>query len=120
MESRRSHRVAGLLRTEISDIIRTRIKDPLVGFVTITEVTLTADLRTARIYFSVLGDEKQKQNSLKGLQRACTFIQNELAPKVHLRYLPALEFYLDNSWAYSANIEKLLENLNQDQSSTES
>jgi ribosome-binding factor A len=114
MKSRRSFRVAYLLKAEISEIIRTRIKDPLIGFVTITEVTLTADLRAARVYFSVLGNEEQKQNSLKGLQRASTFIQNELAPKVRLRYLPTLQFYIDDSWTYGANIDQILQDLNKD------
>jgi ribosome-binding factor A len=120
MVSRRSHRVAGLLKAEISDIIRARIKDPLVGFVTVTEVVLTADLRIARVYFTVLGDDEQKQDSIKGLQRASTFIQNELSSRVHLRYLPSLEFYYDDSWVYGSNIDRILHDLNKPHQSTES
>ena len=119
MASRRSHRVAVLLKTEISDIIRKRMRDPLIGFVTITEMVLTDDLRTARVYFSVLGDENQKQDSLKGLQRASTFIQNELGSRVHLRYIPCLEFYFDESLKYGANIERILHDLKKQRESTE-
>lgn len=119
MASRRSHRVAVLLKTEISDIIRTRIKDPLIGFITITEIVLTDDLRIARVYFSVLGDENQKQDSLKGLQRAGTFIQNELGSRLYLRYIPRLEFYFDESSKYGANIERILLDLKKSHESTE-
>ena len=114
----RSRRVAGLLKSEISDIIRERIKDPLVGFVTITDVVLSDDLKLAKIYFSVFGDEGTKKDSLKGLERARTFIQNELSHRVHLRYLPVLRFYLDESWNYGARIDRIIDDLQHDESST--
>ena len=63
MPTKRSQKVAGLLKAEISNIIQTRIKDPLVGFVTITDIALSDDLRTARVYFSVLGEQTQKEKS---------------------------------------------------------
>jgi len=111
MIGKRSKRVAGLLKIEISKIIQTRIKDPLVGFVTITDVVLSDDLKIAKIYFSVLGDDVKKANSLKGLERARSFMQNELGARVRLRYLPELRFFLDESWNYGANIDRILENL---------
>lgn len=117
---KRSQKVAGLLKAEISNIIRTRIKDPLIGFVTITDVVLSDDLRIAKVYFSVLGEESQKENSLKGLERARTFIQNELGSRVRLRYLPILRFYLDESWTYGSNIDRILHKLQLDESSTAS
>lgn len=120
MPLKRSQKVACLLKAEISNIIRTRIKDPLVGFVTITDVILSDDLRIAKVYFSVLGEEPQKENSLKGLERARTFIQNELGSRVRLRYLPILRFYLDESWTYGSNIDRILHKLQLDESSTAS
>ena len=111
MVGKRSKKVAGLIKIEISRIIQTRLKDPLVGFVTITDVVLSDDLKIAKIYFSVLGDEVQKANSLKGLQRARSFMQNELGSRVRLRYLPELRFFIDESWNYGANIDRILENL---------
>ena len=117
---KRPQRVAGLLKTEISNIIQTRIKDPLVGFVTVTDVVLSEDLRLAKVYISVLGDETQMENSLKGLQRARAFIQKELGSRIRLRYLPVLAFYLDESLAYGANIDRILRDLRLDESLTES
>ncbi len=111
MVGKRSKKVAGLLKIEISRIIQTRIKDPLVGFVTITDVVLSDDLKIAKIYFSVLGDKAQKKNSLKGLQRARSFMQNELGSRVRLRYLPELRFFIDESWSYGVNIDRILEDL---------
>ena len=118
--TKRSKKVACLLKTEISDILRTRIRDPLVGFITITDVILSDDLRMAKIYFSVFGDKTQKENSLKGLERARPFIQGELGSRVRLRYLPILTFYLDESWTYGTNIDRILHNLHLDNSSSTS
>ena len=117
---KRSRKVAGLLKAEISVIIKTRIKDPLIGFVTVTDVVLSDDLRMAKVYVSVLGDEVQKQNSLKGLERARGFIQRELGSRVRLRYLPVLSFYLDESLSYGENIDRILWSLHLDESPTES
>lgn len=120
MLSIRSQRVAELLKTEISHILRTRIKDPLVGFVTLTDVVLTKDLRMAKVYFSVLGDETQKEDTLKGLERARLFIQCELGSRIQLRYLPVLKFYLDESLTYSTNIDRILRDLQLDGTQTTS
>ncbi len=117
MALKRSRRIAGLIKSEISDIIHTRIKDPLIGFVTITDVTLSDDLKIAKIYFSVLGDEDEKKSSLKGLERARTFIQNELGSRVRLRYLPTLRFFFDESWNYGDRIDQIIRSLQHNESS---
>ena len=111
MVSKRSRKVAGLLKAEISAIIQTRVKDPRIGFVTITDVVPSPDLRTAKVYVSVLGDNLQKKRSLNVLRKANAFIQNELGARVRLRYLPVLTFYPDESWAYGANIDRILHHL---------
>lgn len=111
MPVKRSLKVAGLLKAEISDIIQTRIKDPLVGFVTVTDVVLSDDLKNAKVYFSILGDDKKKERSQKGLNRARKYIQSELASRVRLRYIPSITFYIDETWEYATNIERLLHEL---------
>ena len=83
---------------------------------TITDVVLSDDLRIAKVYFSVLGNEDQKNNTIKGLQRATTFIQNELGTRVKLRYLPILHFYYDESWEYGSRIDSILDSLHLDES----
>ena len=115
---KRSVKVAGLLKAEISRIIQTQIKDPLVGFVTITDVVLSDDLKIAKVYFSTLGDEAQQKDSLKGLERARAYIQNELAARVRLRYLPVLRFYADGSWAYGSKIDRIIDDLHSKESET--
>jgi ribosome-binding factor A len=115
--TKRSRQVGGLLQVEISDIIRTRLRDPRIGFVTITEVEIANDLKTAKVYVSVLGDDKQKKQTLRALERARTLIQNELGQRVRLRYIPMLFFYLDESAAYGDKIDRLLNGLHSDDAS---
>lgn len=109
--TKRSRQVGSLLQAEISDIIRLRLRDPRIGFLTITEVELANDLKTAKVYVSVLGDDKQKKQTLRALERAGTLIQTELGRRVRLRYVPMLFFYLDESAAYGDKIERLLNGL---------
>jgi ribosome-binding factor A len=111
MQAKRSQKVAGQLKHEIGNILQTRIKDPLIGFVTITNVKLSDDLRYAKVYFSVLGNSEQKQNSLKGLNRARTYIQSEIGSHLRLRYLPVLSFYLDETLEYKEYIDGILKSI---------
>lgn len=108
MASKRMKQVSGLLKSEISLILQTRLKDPLVGFTTLTDVVLSKDLRIAKVYISVLGSEQQKQETLKGLERARAFIQSELSTRVRLRYTPVLHFFLDESVTYGMHIDRIL------------
>jgi len=108
MQSMRCEKMGGLLVAEISDILRTRVKDPRLGFVTITDVVMTKDLRIARVYFSVLGNEAERTNTVKALESARTFIQSEIGSRVRLRFLPELRFFLDTSLEYGARIESLI------------
>ena len=114
MPSKRSQKVAGLLKAEIGHIIQTRMKDPRIGFVTITDVVLSDDLRIAKVYFSVLGDNVQKEQSMKGLMRGKAFIQNELSSRIRLRYLPVLQFHADESWNHGTKIDRILKDLDLD------
>ena len=121
MQSIRREKVADMLVAEISDILRTRVKDPRLGFVTITDVEMTKDLRIAKVFFSVLGNEAQRADSIKGLESAKLFIQSEVGSRIRIKFLPQLIFRLDTSIEYGARIETLItrihqnENLNHDQ-----
>ena len=114
----RIQKVAGLLKQEIGTIIQTRLRDPRIGFVTVSDVTLTRDMRIANVYFTVLGDE-DVASTLEGLEKARPFIQNELASRVRLRYLPVLRFFHDTSFEYGSRIEKLLKTLDHQEPETE-
>ena len=107
----RSDRVEGQLRKEISKILQEDIKDPRIGFVTITRIDLTKNLRYARIYFSILGDDNAKEESLKGIKSSIGYIRKLIAERMNLRYVPELYFILDNSIEYSINLEKTFERI---------
>ncbi len=111
MPVKRAVKVAELLKSEISNIIFEAVKDPRLGFVTITEVVLSDDLRNAKVYVSILAEDKEKKNSLKVLEHATPFIQTELGHRVRLKFLPKLHFYLDETWEKSVRIEQLLHNM---------
>jgi ribosome-binding factor A len=124
MSSRRQRQVAELLHEELSQLIQYDTRDPRLGFVTVTGVDVTADLRIARVYVTVLGDEKEAQLTLKGLESAAGFFRYKLKQQLSLRYIPELNFKLDTSLEYASRIEQLLDMINaeagQTQSSTES
>ena len=109
----RIEKVAGMLKAEIGLIIQTKLSDPGLGFVTISEVRLSRDLRIANVYFTVLGDQSKIEETKAALNRARPYIQNMLAGRVHLRYLPVLKFFYDSSLEYSDKIERLLQSIRQ-------
>ena len=97
MSVQRSGRVQEAIRQEISMIVQTHIKDPRIGFLTITKVELTKDLRHAKVFFSVLGESKDKHLALKGLNSARGYIKGLLADKIKLRFMPDIVFKIDDS-----------------------
>lgn len=104
----RTKRVAQVFKEEISRIIREELRDPGLGFITITHVELTDDLRFAKIYYSILGETKEKQESKRALERAQGFIRKLIGQEIKLRYLPQIKFILDESSLHSINIQKIL------------
>ena len=104
----RSARVGDQIKREISEIVQAELRDPGLGFVTITAVEVTADLKHASVYYSVLGTEEQKKSSGLALKRAAGFIQQQVGKRVRLKYLPALEFHYDRSLEYGEKIDRLL------------
>jgi ribosome-binding factor A len=111
MQGKRLDRVNQLMREEISHLVQRELKDPRLGFVTVTEVDVAKDLKTARVYVSVLGSEAEWQASLEALERARGFIRNWLAPRLRMRSIPHLSFHADRSMAHAAHIQSLLEGL---------
>ena len=104
-------RVNQLIREEISHLIQRELKDPRLGFVTVTEVDVSKDLRTAKVYVSVLGSETELQASLQALESARGFMRNWLVPRLRLRTVPQLTFHPDRSMAHAAHIQTVLEGL---------
>ena len=107
---KRSQRVGDLLREEIADIIMHKLKDPRIGFITVTGVDLTDDLKIATVYISVLKEE-EKTTTLEILNAAKSFIRSELSKRVRLRYIPSIDFKNDASIEYGSKIEKLLDDI---------
>jgi ribosome-binding factor A len=102
-------RVDEAVRAVLSDVITQEIKDPRVGFVTVTAVKTSPDLRHARVYVSVLGDEQTRADSLAGLGSAHGFLQRRLATELRLKHTPALEFAYDDTVDRGMRLTELLD-----------
>jgi ribosome-binding factor A len=114
MQGSRPERVGDQIRAELSDLIAREVKDPGLGFVTITHVRVSADLQVARAYYTVLGDEQARRNTSKALERAKPFLRRQLAARVRLRRAPELAFQFDESVGRQERIEALLEEIRAD------
>ena len=109
----RPNRIAEEIKREIINIIRNDIKDPRVdGLVSVTDVEVTSDLSYAKIYVSKYGTDWQRDEALKGLEKAAGYIRSELSKRLKLRYMPELIFKLDDSLTYGAKIETILNDIN--------
>jgi len=106
-----------MLVHEVSAILRRELKDPRLGFVTITGAEVSADLRHARVFFSVLGEESEREESTRILNRAAGFIRSKFAQRAQMRYVPELKFAFDHSLERGARISQLLEQVRMDEES---
>ncbi len=104
----RPERLAEIIKQEVSDMLRNELKDPRIGFVTITEVEVSSDLRHAKIFFSVLGPEEEAKASLEALNRARGYVRSELGRRIRLRYTPEIYFTLDHSIQRGIRVMELL------------
>ncbi|MFH1201333.1 MAG: 30S ribosome-binding factor RbfA [Candidatus Omnitrophota bacterium] len=104
----RSDKVSSTLLKEVSSIIHDEIKDPRLGFITVTDVELTDDLRNAKIYLSILGAPDQERQSLLVLEHAKGFIRKLIAERISLRFVPEIIFRVDKSIEYGMRIEEQL------------
>ncbi|GGH17897.1 30S ribosome-binding factor RbfA [Paenibacillus segetis] len=114
MAKNRTGRVSEQIKKELSILIQTELKDPRIGFVTVTGVDVTNDLSQAKVYLSVFGDEEKKAESLKGIDKANGFLRTEIGKRIRLRHTPELIFKIDESVAYGSRIEKLLGEITHD------
>ncbi len=112
--AQRSERLADLIRAEIAEIIARDLKDPRIGFTTVTAVRLSKDRQHAKVFFSALGSDEQQKETLKGLNSAVGFIRREVCQRLRLRILPEIRFVLDRSGEISARIDRLMDQIKSD------
>jgi len=114
VEFQRSQRVAEVLHQEISRLIQFEMKDPRLGFITITAVDVSRDVQHAKVYYTVIGDETTRKDSARALESAVGFIRRQLGRALHMRTIPELSFQYDKSIAYGNHIESLIRDVNKD------
>lgn len=108
MAKHRANRLGETLKEEISQMIREDLKDPRIGFVTVTNVEVADDLGHAKVFVSVLGDPQKSQDSLTALNRAAGFVRSEIGKRIRLRHTPDIVFKYDSSIEHGAHIAELL------------
>ncbi len=109
--TRRTRQVGEFLREELTDIIRRDVKDPRIGFFSVTRVDVPPDLRHAIVYISVLGTDQERTDTLLALRSAAGFIRHTLKPRLRMRQIPDLEFRDDRSMEHAADIARVLHTL---------
>lgn len=114
MSTTRPERVAEAIRKEISTMIQAELKDPRIGFTTITKVEITPDLRYAKIYYTVLGDNKAKKSTEVALKNAKGFIRGCIGDRLKLRFTPEITFRVDRSTEYADKMEQLFDRIHKE------
>lgn len=110
MDKKRIRRIESELTKEISMMIRSDIKDPRIAPITsITEINLTDDLQSAKIYVSILGEDEEKKETIEGLKNSIGFIKRELGNRMNLRHIPDIKFILDTQIEQAMHIESLID-----------
>lgn len=107
---KRSQRLSILLREEIADIIMRKVKDPRLGFVTVTDVELSEDLKTARVFVSIFNDE-DKETALEILNSAKGLIRGEVSKRIRVKFIPTVEFRIDKSVEHGEKVDRLLKEI---------
>ena len=111
----RQDRISHLLTEAVSEIIQRELKDPRLGFITVTDAEITADLRHAKVFVSVMGSEEQRAESMGVLRRAEHFVRQVLGKRWTMKVLPEIKFELDTSVDHGIRILELLEQIKQDE-----
>lgn len=107
----RQEKLGELIAAELSDLLRTRVKDPRVGFASITHVEVSGDLRHAKVFVSVMGEPSEQEETIKALKHAAGFLRHELAERITIRYMPELVFKLDTSIEQGSRILEMIRQL---------
>jgi len=118
MHFKRAYRVAGLIQKELSDLLATKIKDPRLDLVTITRINVTSDLRSARVYFSVVESQERGPGAMAGFESAMGYLKRELSHRLNLRYMPELKFVYDESFDRADAIDKIFKTIHNETTST--
>jgi ribosome-binding factor A len=108
----RPDRVADQIRSELASLLAREVHDPGIGFVTLTRVHVSPDIQLARVFYTVLGDEKARSNSARALDRAKPFLRRQIGARLRLKRVPDLAFQYDESIAGQDRIEQLLNEIN--------
>lgn len=111
----RQEKLGELIAAELSELMRTRLKDPRIGFASITRVEVSGDLRHAKVFVSVMGTSQEQEETMKGLKHANGFLRHELATRLVLRYMPELAFKLDTSIAEGARVLELIRRVEEEE-----
>lgn len=104
----RPDRVAEEIRHELSSLLAREVHDPGIGFVTLTRVKVSPDLQLARVYYTLIGDDKARRETEKALERATPFLRRQIGSRIRLRRVPELRFEFDRSVEHQDRIEKIL------------
>ena len=115
MQGKRVVRVGHLIQMELSQLILKKVKDPRLGFVTVTHVDIAPDMKSAIVFYSVMGDDKVRKDSKIALERAAGFLQKEISVTLKLRYTPKLHFRFDDSLDQGFEIDRLIRKINQEE-----
>jgi len=110
----RQEQLGEAIAHELSDLIRSRMQDPRIGFASVTNVELSADLRHAKVFVSVLGTPEEQQATMQALKHGTGFLRHELAQRLSVRFTPELSFKLDDSIAHGARVAQLLREIHDD------
>lgn len=115
MGYKRTDRLNDQIKEEIADILMTKVKDPRIGFVTLTAVDISPDLRFAKVLVTILETKDPERNlTLEGLQKASSFIRSELGRRLHIRYTPQLSFQVDEKLEEVKRVLNLLEGIREE------
>ncbi len=106
--------MAETIHKEISGLLIKGLKDPRIGFVTITSVDVTADLRQAKVYYTLMGNQNEREECQVGLDSSSSYIRQQLGRVLRLRFIPEIRFEYDSSVDYGQHIEKLLSDVHND------
>lgn len=115
MEYPRSARIEEAIKEEVSSIVQNELKDPRIGFTTVTRVEVTPDLRNATVYFSVLGSHEEQETALEGLESAKGLMRSLLGKRLRLKFIPILLFKLDRGAEESEKISRLIHKIHQEE-----
>jgi ribosome-binding factor A len=118
-EFKRQDRLRDQIKREIADILLHTIKNPRIGFVTITDVELSKDLKYAKVYYSAMGSGIEKADSARALDRTIGVVQSELAKRIRIRQVPRLSYHVDKSLDYGEKIDTLLDQIKKEKDADE-